>query len=255
MVIKMNSDLLNQLVTSFSAAKDEFEYVSLRIFKEDSEIKFFLSNLRPRKHQRPSPCSTPKQDAKELVVEPQSPVLNIQGPAATKRTRGRPPRKRIHLSQSSTPEIPRNDEPSQTSSEVSVIENERSLSFISNIPCLNFFEALSVHEDGPEEGDEKVEDALDKYNLDNTNNIDTDSQTDNDNKHNDSHISPLTANRKRCSDCRGYFVFYNYKHRERKCELCDNAYVNPANPDGWIASCNCGNICGICAAGKCIPRR
>lgn len=142
----MNSEILNQLTATFTAASDQFAFTSLRVWKENNEIRFFLSNLPPRHTRKnssthPSPGSSPKQDPHEQGEEsdpqPATPTLhNMQ-------TRGRPARKRRKPSTDRTPEIARSKETSQPNIDTSSLELERTLS-IASIPCSNSFQALAT---------------------------------------------------------------------------------------------------------------
>ena len=45
----MNSATLDQLTLAFNASLVQFDYNSLRIWKENNDLKFFLCNLPPRR--------------------------------------------------------------------------------------------------------------------------------------------------------------------------------------------------------------
>ena len=131
-------DKVNKLTSTFAIVWEEFEYVSLRMWKEGGEVCFFISNLLSRnlkgsKIDRPTTSSMPRPDTESTQEIP-----NKHPAAPTQQTRGQPVRKKQKTTPARTPEIQRNN----SVAEISFEEYERNLSLVSN-PYLNSFQALA----------------------------------------------------------------------------------------------------------------
>ena len=148
------SDILSCLITSLQKVQEDLSFVSLRIWFEEGEMKFFFTNLPPRNKRQPVISTTrtptlPPGLNSERPIENTTPILTDQ-PAATQtdfqtKTRGRPPRKRrCPTSSSTSPEHLRNaTETVTTPANVSIISESRSPASSYSIPCTNSFQVLA----------------------------------------------------------------------------------------------------------------
>ena len=138
-------DKLNKLTNTFAAVWNDFEFVSLRMWKEGDEVRFFISNLPNRnskgtRFDRPTTSSTPRHVTDSTEGNPdQQPAAPIQ------QMRGRPARKKRKTTPARTPEIQRNRDLCNSAAEISSVESERNLSIVT-IPCFNPFQALADHD-------------------------------------------------------------------------------------------------------------
>ena len=140
-------ETLRQLSIAFAGLKQLQPSVSFRVWHEEGEIKFFLSNLPPRN--RRSRPTTPRRSEEELQPPPPP-----SPPPANQRGRGR---KRQCVS-TSTPdrqtEQIKDNRPSD-SLQISNIQEDRDHSktfqnqeySIPSIPCSNSFQVLSNMEE------------------------------------------------------------------------------------------------------------
>ena len=146
-------EIINSLTSTLLNIKEHQPFASLRIWFENGEIKFFLTNLPPRKG-RQSSTPTPSE---RTVGAPEStpvdtPVENFPTDQAAPsiaprpRTRGRPPRKRpcTTSTPSSSPEQlrTRTDQTNADCANVSIMSHNRNLSYV-DIPCSNSFQVLA----------------------------------------------------------------------------------------------------------------
>ena len=137
-------DKLNKLTNTFAAVWEDFQYVSLRMWKEEGEVRFFISNLPPRNSKgtrtnRPMTSSTPRH-----VTESTEGNLDQQPAAPIQQMRGRP-RKKRKTSPPRTPEIQRDRDLCNSAAEISSVEPEQNRSIVT-IPCFNPFQALADHD-------------------------------------------------------------------------------------------------------------
>ena len=160
------SDIINSLQDTLMTAQLHLPYVSLRVWFEGGELKFFLTNLPPRNSKR-NVISTdnPKQSQDLRVpyearastpaaaVEPSPPTLPPQ-PPTNSLTAGRTrPRRKRRCPPSPCPS-PTEDlrafhggaSFNSTSAEVSNLDVTRNLSVV-NIPCRNSFQILADLQD------------------------------------------------------------------------------------------------------------
>ena len=158
-------ETLRALNSSFFALKQLQPLVTFRVWHEEGEVKFFLSNLAPRnKRSRPTHPSrnlTAQEKSKEEIQPPPPP----SPPPASLRGRGR---KRQCVS-TSTPdrqtELIKDDRPSD-SLQISNIQEERDFSTtflnqensIPSIPCSNSFQVLSNLEEDLSEPIQRLDD-------------------------------------------------------------------------------------------------
>ena len=170
---------MRNLTDTLLCVKERVQFASLRIWFEEGELKFFLTNLPQRKGKRTptygdrpvdSPVSTlvdtQTVESHAVIDDPstnQSP--SVVPPPTNPRKRGRPPRKRpcVTSTPSSSSEQLRTL-PSQEHTErinISNLSPSRDFTHV-DIPCSNPFEALAnldEDEEDPGEGPEMTKEA------------------------------------------------------------------------------------------------
>ena len=163
------SAVFDQLKSTLLTARMHMPYVSMRIWFEGDDLKFFLTNLPPRGRRRDtftSNITKPSQVLQENCVV-STPAEDPPPPLPTLPTRtcssvarqGRPRRKRRcppSRSQSPTEELReeqiQGNRSTSTSADISNFDGTRNLS-IATIPCRNSFEILADLQDSSEEYD------------------------------------------------------------------------------------------------------
>ena len=167
-----HQDTIRNLTDTLLCVKERVKFASLRIWFEEGELKFFLTNLPQRKGKRgPTydgrtvdiPASTPV-DTSALDSAPAvggDPSINqplgvVQQPT-NPRKRGRPPRKRpcVTSTPSNSPEQLRTLPSEEHTERINISDLSASRDFTTvDIPCSNSFQALAdldKDEENPEE--------------------------------------------------------------------------------------------------------
>ena len=135
----MEANLVSKLTEVFLSAKETDSYISLRLWFEEGDLKYFFTNQPPRnihnKQQHDKESSAPPAAAASLPTEDKA-----------IRTRTRKRRCPSSALQASTPENLRNSDDEPEHCEVSNLDVDRDNSLL-NISCQNRFSVLNADED------------------------------------------------------------------------------------------------------------
>ena len=130
-----DEELIRSLVGVFNSAKKSASYVSLRMYYEDENLHYFLTNVPMKSKDVKRTDPMPTQD-RERIED-----LHILQPSPVQTRQSRRKRKKVSTPQDS-PEQIRNSSENQTPEHVSTLDLSRNLTEIT-IPCQNDFQALS----------------------------------------------------------------------------------------------------------------
>lgn len=150
----MSSDIIQVLTQSLVTINERLPRASLRVwFEDDGNIKFFLTNLPPRKKGRPGGTTVPTPEHVAVPAVEAADVIADEanqhpGPPETRtRTRARAAKRKKNVfsppasSPVKSPELLRRSNAEISEIDVSSYENCREMS-VSSIPISNTFQAL-----------------------------------------------------------------------------------------------------------------
>ena len=171
---------------------------------EEGKLVYFLSNLSPRNQRRKATsynltATAPSTDV--TVSRTTETVDHLTSPGTQTRTKGKLRKRKCPTS---SPEVARNSNSDELPDEVSSLEECRDMSdisVVSNIPCSNQYQVLADLDESPDDPCKlnsscKTESGLNDCELDNSNNIDKDLNTDNETMDSDSFLHPTLVTKK-----------------------------------------------------------
>ena len=136
-------DLITSLISALSITKTTSPFSSLRIWYENGNMKFFLTNAEPRNTRKPSPPNQP-----DNASSPDEPKNNHElGQASTRQSKGRPRKRRYQSSAVESLEVQRSTRLQTEYPSISIIDAPQSTESreesVITIPCQNQYNILA----------------------------------------------------------------------------------------------------------------